>query len=73
MLEGIIGRIYRKALSNQLAIAVGSRSSPERCSIQTLAPRIERRFGLPHLPTIDASLLPHIAKAVEANDQVAKA
>jgi hypothetical protein len=47
MLDGILARIYRKSLGNQLAIAVGSGCSPDRCSIQCLAPRIEQRFGLP--------------------------
>ncbi|OGQ95658.1 MAG: hypothetical protein A2521_17340 [Deltaproteobacteria bacterium RIFOXYD12_FULL_57_12] len=47
MLNGILARIYRKSLGNQLAIAVGSGCSPDRHSIQSLAPRIEQRFGLP--------------------------
>ena len=47
MLKGILARIYRKALGNQIAIAVGSGCTLDRYSIQSLAPRIEQRFGLP--------------------------
>lgn len=47
MLQGILSRIYRKSLSNQLAIAVGSGCSQNRYSVPSLAQQIERRFCLP--------------------------
>lgn len=46
MEDGIWQRLHRKALSNQLAIAVGSAVSPREYSIPVLAEGIARRFGV---------------------------
>ncbi len=46
MEDGIWQRLRRKALSNQLAVAVGSSASPRECSIPALAEGIRRRFAV---------------------------
>lgn len=46
MMDGILARIYRKALGNQLAIAVGSSCSNPDYGIPNLALKIEREFGV---------------------------
>jgi hypothetical protein len=45
-MNGILARIYRKALGNQLAIAVGSACSNPDYGIPNLALIIEREFGV---------------------------
>ena len=46
MLTGILARIYRKSLGNQVAIAVGSGCSKPNCGIPELSLKIEREFGV---------------------------
>jgi hypothetical protein len=46
MLTGMLSRIYRKSLGNQLAIAIGSGCSDLCCSIPSLASKIEKEIGV---------------------------
>jgi len=58
-MQGLVGaesRIYRKALSNELAIAVGSGCCPPGCSIPELCAELRRQFPDCPFPKSDSYL-----------------